>query len=238
MKSLPRLRAHARDPSPLSAGGRGTTAGNSGPPDPAQRFRPPYPRREEPDASRHGRGRSPSPFPRQQTKTGRSRAIAGRLLCCICFTGSGGSAAFLGKNESAGTAVARADANRLGRAVVRGQVQGAQLIQLTSMSEDEASLFDLEPPPPPVPPAVAPIRADQVQDIRQAFESAGLMEQDQRKSFVESVVVREVASLRDLNALEAHRLLKRVRAKQSQAGPAAKGSAWDNRDHDTWIDKL
>jgi hypothetical protein len=103
------------------------------------------------------------------------------------------------------------------------------------MNDDELSLFDLDEPDSPNGPM--PIRLDQISEIRQAFEVAGIQGQQERKALIESVVIREVSGLRDLQALEARRILTRIESSQSSR-PSSGGSAWDNRDEDTWIDKL
>ncbi|MDJ0459815.1 hypothetical protein PUN71_021640 [Arthrobacter sp. NQ7] len=70
-----------------------------------------------------------------------------------------------------------------------------------------------------------------------AFERAGVVSQDDREALIESVVVREVASLRELKAVDARRILQRIDGLRGTK-PASIGSAWDNREDDTWIDKL
>jgi DNA polymerase-3 subunit epsilon len=82
-----------------------------------------------------------------------------------------------------------------------------------------------------------PIKPEQIDEIRDAFDKAGVASQDERRALVESVVVREVASLRELRAIEARRILQLITGLRSR-NPAATGSAWDNREEDTWIDKL
>lgn len=83
-----------------------------------------------------------------------------------------------------------------------------------------------------------PIRDDQVAAIRAAFTGAGIDSQDRRKEIAQSCVVRPLASLRELSAAEAHRVLKRIRD-IAAAKPRPEGaSSWDLREEDTWIDKL
>lgn len=104
------------------------------------------------------------------------------------------------------------------------------------MNDEIPSLFDVEVPATLMPQDPLPVRSEQVAQIREEFERAGITGQDQRKEIVESVTFRSVASLRDLQAIEAHRILKVI--KSMQTPKPAKGSAWDNREEDTWIDKL
>ncbi|MDQ0768196.1 hypothetical protein QF031_000945 [Pseudarthrobacter defluvii] len=106
------------------------------------------------------------------------------------------------------------------------------------MIENEFSLFDIPETATPRSPSVLPdlpIRDDQVQEIRAAFDEAGIVEQTARKSLIESVSMREVASLRDLRAVEARRIVQRIK---DTTKPKATGSSWDTREEDTWIDKL
>lgn len=105
------------------------------------------------------------------------------------------------------------------------------------MNDETPSLFDVQTPGTPTPLSPLPIRSDQVADIRNSFERAGITSQDQRKTIIESVVFRSVASLRDLQAVEAHRILKVISDMQNSRSDS-QGSAWDNREEDTWIDKL
>lgn len=106
---------------------------------------------------------------------------------------------------------------------------------------DDFSLFDLpsDQPKEAADTREMPIRDEQVQHIREAFESAGIHEQGERKALIESVAGRPVASLRELLAVEASLVLGAIR-KLANAKPVQKssGSAWDDREEDTWIDKL
>lgn len=103
------------------------------------------------------------------------------------------------------------------------------------------ALFNIGPEEEPAPSAGLaehPIRDDQVAAIREAFTSAGIDNQDRRQEIAQSCVVRPLASLRELTAAEAHRVLKRIKA-DAAAKPRPEGaSAWDLREEDTWIDKL
>ena len=105
------------------------------------------------------------------------------------------------------------------------------------MQPDEPGLFDLEdeaPSPAFEEPAITDL---QIASIRQAFEEAGITSMEGRQQLIESCVVRPVAGLRELQARDVRRILKRISDQQHSRGPLT-GSAWDNRDEDTWIDKL
>lgn len=106
------------------------------------------------------------------------------------------------------------------------------------MSDEVFSLFEVDAPKPsPNVLAPLPIKPEQIQAIRDAFEVAGVVSQDDRKSLIESVVVRDVSSLRELKAVDAQRIIQRIEG-LNRLKPAISGSAWDNREEDTWIDKL
>jgi hypothetical protein len=99
------------------------------------------------------------------------------------------------------------------------------------------SLFELGEPAMPASSSDIPIRPEQIQQIRDAFDEAGIVAQDDRKTLIESVVVRAVSTLRDLHAVEARRVLQRIKERTARS-PKDTGSAWDTREEDTWIDKL
>lgn len=104
------------------------------------------------------------------------------------------------------------------------------------MHDEPSSLFEISgSSPSPNVLAPLPIKPEQIQEIRDAFEKAGVVSQDDRKALIESVVIGEVASLRELKAVDARRILLRINGLHS---PTSTGSAWDNREEDTWIDKL
>lgn len=103
---------------------------------------------------------------------------------------------------------------------------------------EASSLFEIdEPALSPNVLAPLPIKTEQIQAIRDAFERAGVEGQDDRKALIESVVLREVSSIRELRAVDVPRILQRIEGLRSSK-PASTGSAWDNREEDTWIDKL
>lgn len=93
-----------------------------------------------------------------------------------------------------------------------------------------------------VPSADSPSAAPnwQIDMIRRALDAQELRSMADRQAAVESAVGRPVTSLRDLTADEARSLLHTLaesRQRTSASTPAA-SSSWDDRDHDTWIDRL
>lgn len=108
------------------------------------------------------------------------------------------------------------------------------------MPDHDDALFDLgsTEDPIPEPPRPAPIREDQIAEIRAAFEAAGITDQDERRELIESCVQRSVTSLRELRATDARFILERLAARSASRGGTDTGSAWDQREGDTWIDRL
>lgn len=103
------------------------------------------------------------------------------------------------------------------------------------------ALFDFgspeDPQPAPIPQPDIPIKDHQVQQIRTGLDTAGIIDQDERQRTIQSYISRQVPSLRDLRAQEAHAIIQRLKHLQN-APPSKTGSAWDQREEDTWIDKL
>ncbi|UKA76480.1 hypothetical protein [Arthrobacter sp. FW306-07-I] len=82
-----------------------------------------------------------------------------------------------------------------------------------------------------------PIRERQVQQLREAFAAAGIDSMDDRRAIIESCTIRQVDSIRDLLAKDVRPILRRIEERRLPAKQIS-GSAWDNREEDTWIDKL
>ncbi|MGR7026341.1 hypothetical protein [Geodermatophilus sp. URMC 62] len=103
----------------------------------------------------------------------------------------------------------------------------------------ELSLFgdDASPHEPTQPVATEATIADWlVNDIRTALTSRGLTTMAERQEAIEAVVERPVESLRSLTRAEALRVLSSLAS--ATAPQTSGGSAWDDRDEDTWIDRL
>lgn len=110
-----------------------------------------------------------------------------------------------------------------------------RLLVRLSLVSDEPGLFDIPTETVAGPLPELPIRPEQVQQIREAFDKAGITEQEDRKDLINSVVIRDVASLRELHAVEVRRVILAI---EQRIKPKSTGSAWDDREEDTWIDKL
>lgn len=104
---------------------------------------------------------------------------------------------------------------------------------------DDLSLFGDEPPVEPAQSGRAeiPIADWLVGDIRAALTAQGHTTMAGRQEVIESAVGRPVESLRSLTRAEALRVLTLLRSTSTPA-TGQSTSAWDNRDGDTWIDRL
>lgn len=91
---------------------------------------------------------------------------------------------------------------------------------------DEPGLFAIPASPPTEALHDVPIRPDQIHQIRDAFDHAGISEQDDRRSLINSVLIRDVASLRELHAVEVRRVLSAIEQRNK---PKSTGLAWDDR---------
>lgn len=75
-----------------------------------------------------------------------------------------------------------------------------------------------------------------VDQLKDALTARGLTTMTERQQAVEATAGRPVESLRSLTRSEALRVLERLNA---ESGPQTRsGSSWDDRDEDTWIDRL
>lgn len=76
----------------------------------------------------------------------------------------------------------------------------------------------------------------QVAALRKGLDDLGLSSMQERQALIEELAGRPVASLRELTFSEARAISEELTARKGQ--PESSGSAWDNRDEDTWIDQL
>lgn len=104
----------------------------------------------------------------------------------------------------------------------------------------DASLFGDDLPEPTADAAVIAkveeLPAWQIDGLRAALDRCGVDSMDDRQRLVVEIVGRPVAALKELTAAEAGRLRDELRRRAP--GPTGIGSAWDQRDRDTWIDRL
>lgn len=106
------------------------------------------------------------------------------------------------------------------------------------MTNEEPGLFDLpesaEASPVIKDPLISP---EQMASIRSAFERAGIASMAERQEVIQSCVIRKISNIRELYSRDVRQVLARIEGWGSKSKPTS-GSAWDNREEDTWIDKL
>ncbi|MFX1822061.1 hypothetical protein PV768_19970 [Pseudarthrobacter sp. CC4] len=106
------------------------------------------------------------------------------------------------------------------------------------MTHEEPGLFDL---PAAAPPSLViedvPISPEQIASIRSAFDTAGIADMAERQEVIQSCVIRRISNIRELYSRDVRQVLARIEGWGSKSEPTS-GSAWDNREEDTWIDKL
>lgn len=107
------------------------------------------------------------------------------------------------------------------------------------MHHDDEGLFNL-----PAPAYSRPdereeprISINQIAILRGAFDDAGIMSMEERQKIIESCTIRPIANIRELLARDVRPILDRISQRINSTGLAV-GNAWDNREEDTWIDKL
>ena len=99
-------------------------------------------------------------------------------------------------------------------------------------------LFDL---PTTTPEAAAnldsPISPRQVEQVRAAFEGASITSMDERQRIIQESTGRPVENIRQLLSREVMSILSQI-DRTGQRVAKTQSSAWDDREEDTWIDKL
>lgn len=100
------------------------------------------------------------------------------------------------------------------------------------MTDYDLTLFGFEAKTAVPEPVEIPIRPEQVDKIRRAFNEVRIANQHERKALVDAVATRDVPSLRDLTAIEGRRVLSRIK-NHEVTKPKVDGSSWDTREEDT-----
>lgn len=77
----------------------------------------------------------------------------------------------------------------------------------------------------------------QVDGLRESLDRSGLKSQAERRAAVEEIVGRSVGALRELTHREAGLVRDELR-RRTYASRSESRSAWDERDEDTWLDRL
>ena len=103
---------------------------------------------------------------------------------------------------------------------------------------DEPSLFDLGERPKPAASSPVMITPDQRNAIRDAFQRLGVTDAREQFDIVYQLTGQRVRSPNELESRHAHALTSRLVDRIRTQGVERTGNAWDDREEDTWIDKL
>ncbi|WP_144832551.1 hypothetical protein [Microbacterium sp. BH-3-3-3] len=103
---------------------------------------------------------------------------------------------------------------------------------------DQPSLFDFEEPEQPVEPTTYPMTPDQRVVIGGHFRTLGIVDAPTQFEVVAELIGVRISRVQDLTARQAVTLIGRLESRVAAGGRSATGSSWDQRDHDTWIDRL
>lgn len=88
-------------------------------------------------------------------------------------------------------------------------------------------------------PAPAIMMSDaQRADIRALFTQLGVTDAQGQFTIVGELTGTTIASVSELTAAVAARLINGLQARVALAGKGRTGNAWDDREEDTWIDRL
>lgn len=95
-------------------------------------------------------------------------------------------------------------------------------------------------PRPATPPQPAPDATPDwlVAKLRSALDALNLQSMDDRQAVIVELAGRPVASLRDLSSAEARRILEGLHERATSNRDRARRDSWDDREGDTWIDRL
>lgn len=107
------------------------------------------------------------------------------------------------------------------------------------MNSDQLGLFEVQLDTDPVPQQLEEmlISEEQIAMLRRAFGEAKISDMSERQELIQSCMIRPIATIRQLYAREFNVVMRRIASAGNSDAPMT-GSAWDNRDEDTWIDKL
>lgn len=83
----------------------------------------------------------------------------------------------------------------------------------------------------------SPINPRQVEQLRAAFEGAAITSMDERQKIIGESTGRQVENIRQLFSREVMAILSHI-DRTGRRVEKTRSSAWDDREEDTWIDKL
>lgn len=109
-----------------------------------------------------------------------------------------------------------------------------------NMNDAPLPLFVVEEdgaPPPPVPPVLMMTEAQRA-EIRGLFGRLGVRDAVTQFGVTEELTGTRISAPAQLDAATAQRLIAGLQKRIVNSGRDRAGSSWDNREEDTWIDRL
>jgi hypothetical protein len=105
--------------------------------------------------------------------------------------------------------------------------------------DDLLPLFDDHEHAQSVPaPSTNALTGSQREALRKAFASLGILSARAQFEMVEELTGQRITSVLDLREQHAQTLIHRLADKVNSLERKNTGNAWDDREEDTWIDKL
>ena len=106
------------------------------------------------------------------------------------------------------------------------------------MDSGATSLFDLEDSSEPPSRQVLLMTDQQRLEIRSLFGQIGVGDAARQFAITEELTGTRIRSVGELDSATAHRLISGLRLRITDSGKPRTGNAWDDREDDTWIDRL
>jgi hypothetical protein len=113
---------------------------------------------------------------------------------------------------------------------------------LLKENEQMDELFPLFEPEDTTKPESAPLdrqmSGSQRDALKTAFAALGILDARGQFAIVEELTGKRITSVKELQERDAQTLIHRLAAKVNAIGRRNTGNTWDDREEDTWIDKL
>lgn len=87
-------------------------------------------------------------------------------------------------------------------------------------------------------PETQTLTASQREALKSSFAKLGVADARGQFAIVEELTGQRITSVQDLQERHAQTLIHRLVAKIDSIGRKSTGNTWDDREEDTWIDKL
>lgn len=100
------------------------------------------------------------------------------------------------------------------------------------------SLFDDQPQPEEAPSTPVMMSESQRAAIRTLFQALGITSAREQFDHVAEMTGKRIAAVGELDARTANTLISLMKSRVDSLGRNNTGNSWDDRQEDTWIDRL